>query len=93
MGKKIYAQSNSESEYVKCVYRSGPSLSRGSVTGSNGVSHILHFVLVSRMSDIISRRQRTPWFWPDFMYYVFGDGREHDSNLRVLHSFTSKVSH
>lgn len=49
-------------------------------------------LLVPRMSDIISRRQRTPWFWPDFMYYAFGDGREHDSNLRVLHSFTSKVS-
>uniref|UniRef100_H3CNU3 Cytochrome P450 4V2 n=1 Tax=Tetraodon nigroviridis TaxID=99883 RepID=H3CNU3_TETNG len=64
MGKKIYAQSNSESEYVKCVYK---------------------------MSDIISRRQRTPWFWPDFVYYSFGDGREHDSTLKVLHSFTYKV--
>lgn len=44
------------------------------------------------MSDIISRRQRTPWFWPDFVYYSFGDGREHDSTLKVLHSFTYKVS-
>lgn len=44
------------------------------------------------MSDIISRRQRTPWFWPDFMYYAFGDGREHDATLKVLHSFTYKVS-
>ncbi|XP_003972356.1 cytochrome P450 4V8 [Takifugu rubripes] len=64
MGKKIYAQSNSESEYVKCV---------------------------SKMSDIISRRQRTPWFWPNFAYYSIGDGREHDSTLKVLHSFTYKV--
>lgn len=44
------------------------------------------------MSDIISRRQRTPWFWPNFLYYCFGDGREHDSTLKVLHSFTHKVS-
>lgn len=44
------------------------------------------------MSDIISRRQRTPWFWPDFMYYTVGDGWEHDSTLKVLHSFTYKVS-
>ncbi|XP_072319698.1 cytochrome P450 4V2-like [Eucyclogobius newberryi] len=66
MGKKIYAQSNSESEYVKCVYK---------------------------MSDIISRRQRMPWFWPDFLYYSIGDGKEHDKMLKVLHSFTYKVIH
>ncbi|XP_033985126.1 cytochrome P450 4V2-like [Trematomus bernacchii] len=66
MGKKIYAQSNSDSEYVKSVYK---------------------------MSDIISRRQRTPWFWPNFVYNYFGDGREHDRTLKVLHSFTNKVIH
>ncbi|KAK2918782.1 cytochrome P450 4V8 [Channa argus] len=64
MGRKIYAQSNSDSEYVKCVYR---------------------------MSDIVSRRQRTPWFWPDFVYNYFGDGREHDRTLKILHSFTESV--
>ncbi|KAM3624068.1 uncharacterized protein V6R79_018603 [Siganus canaliculatus] len=64
MGKKVYAQSNSESEYVKSVYR---------------------------MSDIISRRQRKPWLWSDFLYRYLNDGREHDRTLKVLHSFTSKV--
>ncbi|CAN9510230.1 unnamed protein product [Ophioblennius macclurei] len=64
MGKKVYAQSNSESEYVKSVYK---------------------------MSDIVSRRQRTPWFWPQVIYYMFGEGREHDKTLKVLHSFTSNV--
>ncbi|XP_013866914.1 cytochrome P450 4V8, partial [Austrofundulus limnaeus] len=64
MGKKIHAQSDSESEYVKSVYR---------------------------MSDIVSLRQRRPWFWPDFIYYYFGQGKEHDSTLKVLHSFTQKV--
>ncbi|XP_034087120.1 cytochrome P450 4V2-like [Gymnodraco acuticeps] len=66
MGKKIHAQSNSDSEYVKSVYK---------------------------MSDIISRRQRTPWFWPNFVYNYFGDGQEHDKTLKVLHSFTNKVIH
>ncbi|XP_031158180.1 cytochrome P450 4V2 [Sander lucioperca] len=66
MGKKIYAQSNSDSEYVKCVYK---------------------------MSDIVSRRQRTPWFWPDFVYSYFGEGRKHDKTLKILHSFTYKVIH
>ncbi|XP_035035250.1 cytochrome P450 4V2 [Hippoglossus stenolepis] len=66
MGKKIYAQSNSNSEYVESVYK---------------------------MSDIISRRQRKPWFWPDIVYNYFGEGREHDKTLKILHSFTNKVIH
>ncbi|XP_051939749.1 cytochrome P450 4V2 [Hippocampus zosterae] len=64
MGKKIHAQSNSESEYVQSVYK---------------------------MSDIISRRQRAPWFWPDFTYKYFGEGNMHDSTLKLLHSFTYEV--
>lgn len=58
--------------------------------GTASVTSRLPF-LVLRMSDIISRRQRSPWFWPDFVYYCFGDGREHDSTLKVLQSFTYKV--
>uniref|UniRef100_A0A8D3CMP4 Cytochrome P450, family 4, subfamily V, member 2a n=1 Tax=Scophthalmus maximus TaxID=52904 RepID=A0A8D3CMP4_SCOMX len=64
MGKKIYAQSNADSEYVECVYK---------------------------MSDIISRRQRKPWMWPNFVYHLFGEGREHDKTLGILHSFTNEV--
>uniref|UniRef100_A0A3P8RU77 Cytochrome P450 4V2 n=1 Tax=Amphiprion percula TaxID=161767 RepID=A0A3P8RU77_AMPPE len=64
MGKKVDAQSNSESEYVKSVYK---------------------------MSDIVSSRQRKPWFWSDFVYNYFGEGREHDRTLKILHSFTRKV--
>uniref|UniRef100_A0A3B4CQU8 Cytochrome P-450AROM n=1 Tax=Pygocentrus nattereri TaxID=42514 RepID=A0A3B4CQU8_PYGNA len=61
MGKKIYAQSNYDSEYVRSVYR---------------------------MSDIITKRQRMPWYWPDIVYNYFGEGREHDRSLKILHSFT-----
>ncbi|XP_073697831.1 cytochrome P450 4V8 isoform X1 [Garra rufa] len=64
MGKKVYAQSNHDSEYVRSVYR---------------------------MSDIIARRQRMPWYWPDFVYNYFGEGREHNRSLKVLHSFTESV--
>uniref|UniRef100_A0A8C7ZW86 aromatase n=1 Tax=Oryzias sinensis TaxID=183150 RepID=A0A8C7ZW86_9TELE len=49
------------------------------------------FFFKCRMSDIISRRQRAPWFWPDFLYYFFGEGKEHDKTLKILHSFTKKV--
>uniref|UniRef100_A0A8D0CDS3 Cytochrome P450 4V2 n=1 Tax=Scleropages formosus TaxID=113540 RepID=A0A8D0CDS3_SCLFO len=64
MGKKIYAQDNSDSEYVRSVYK---------------------------MSDIITRRQRTPWFWPDFIYNLLREGKEHKRNLKVLHLFTESV--
>lgn len=57
----------------------------------NALVFLLTFFLL-RMSDIISRRQRTPWFWPDFVYNYFGDGKEHNKTLRVLHLFTYKVS-
>ncbi|KAJ8262289.1 hypothetical protein GJAV_G00164760 [Gymnothorax javanicus] len=64
MGKKVYAQNNSDSEYVQSVYK---------------------------MSDIISRRQRAPWYWPDIVYYFLGEGKEHDRTLKILHSFTESV--
>ncbi|XP_066505317.1 cytochrome P450 4V7 [Hoplias malabaricus] len=64
MGKKIYAQSNADSEYVQSVYK---------------------------MSDIISRRQRAPWWWPDWIYNMFGDGQEQAKRLKILHSFTANV--
>lgn len=44
------------------------------------------------MSDIITGRQRMPWYWPDFVYNYFGEGREHNRSLKILHSFTESVS-
>ncbi|XP_048402526.1 cytochrome P450 4V2-like [Stegostoma tigrinum] len=64
MDKKVYAQNNSDSEYVRAIYK---------------------------MSDLIHRRQKMPWFWPDFMFNTFGDGKEHDETLKILHAFTEKV--
>ncbi|XP_077460613.1 cytochrome P450 4V8 [Stigmatopora argus] len=64
MGRKVHAQSNSESEYVRSIYK---------------------------MSDIISRRQRAPWFWPNLTYKYFGEANVHDSTLKTLHSFTMEV--
>ncbi|KAM4050011.1 cytochrome P450 4V2-like [Anomaloglossus baeobatrachus] len=64
MGKKIYAQSNSNSDYIHAIYK---------------------------MSDIIHRRQKMPWLWPDFLYSKLKEGKEHDRNLRILHSFTDSV--
>ncbi|XP_069833808.1 cytochrome P450 4V2 [Dendropsophus ebraccatus] len=64
MGRKIQAQSNSDSEYIKAIYE---------------------------MSDLIHRRQKMPWLWPDFIYAYLRSGRRHDKNLRILHSFTDET--
>lgn len=67
-------------------------LACGRRSSRNCLGQCLCSLFLLRMSDIISRRQRTPWFWPNFVYYSIGEGREHDSTLKVLHSFTYKVS-
>ncbi|XP_061191272.1 cytochrome P450 4V2-like isoform X2 [Saccostrea echinata] len=64
MGRTVDAQSNSESDYVKSVYK---------------------------MTELVLQRQRTPWYWPDFLYNTIGYGKEHDRCLQILHGFTKKV--
>uniref|UniRef100_A0A194ALH3 Putative cytochrome P450 4V2 n=1 Tax=Pinctada fucata TaxID=50426 RepID=A0A194ALH3_PINFU len=64
MGKTVDAQGNTDSEYVKCVYK---------------------------IAELILKRQRTPWYGPDFLYNTIGDGKEHAHCLKVLHEFTEKV--
>ncbi|XP_073501459.1 cytochrome P450 4V2-like isoform X2 [Phyllobates terribilis] len=64
MGRKIQAQSNSDSDYIKAIYE---------------------------MSDMIHRRQKMPWLWPDFIYYNLKTGKRHNKNLKILHSFTDQT--
>ncbi|NXU83422.1 CP4V2 protein, partial [Xiphorhynchus elegans] len=46
---------------------------------------------IYRMSDLIQQRQMSPWLWPDFLYILFKEGREHKRNLNILHNFTDTV--
>ncbi|XP_056415431.1 cytochrome P450 4V2-like isoform X1 [Hyla sarda] len=64
MGRKIQAQSNSDSEYIKAIYE---------------------------MSDLIHRRQKKPWLWPDFIYSHLRSGKRHAKNLKILHTFTDQT--
>ncbi|KAG9479846.1 hypothetical protein GDO78_011724 [Eleutherodactylus coqui] len=64
MGRKIQAQSNSDSDYIKAIYE---------------------------MSDLIHRRQKMPWLWPDFIYHKLNAGKRHNKNLNILHSFTDQT--
>ncbi|KAH7727009.1 CYP31B1 protein [Aphelenchoides avenae] len=46
---------------------------------------------VHRINDIVQRRQKNPLVYSDLTFWLFGDGREHQWALNVLHSFTKKV--
>ncbi|OWF49810.1 cytochrome P450 4V2-like isoform X1 [Mizuhopecten yessoensis] len=46
---------------------------------------------INKITVHILLRMRRPWYWPDFLFYLLGPGREHDRCLKTLHSFTSKV--
>uniref|UniRef100_A0A8C5IZ87 unspecific monooxygenase n=1 Tax=Junco hyemalis TaxID=40217 RepID=A0A8C5IZ87_JUNHY len=46
---------------------------------------------IYRMGDLIQRRQMSPWLWPDFLYVLFKEGREHNRKLNILHNFTDMV--
>ncbi|XP_018420787.1 PREDICTED: cytochrome P450 4V2-like, partial [Nanorana parkeri] len=46
---------------------------------------------IYEMSDIIHRRQKMPWLWPDFVYSRLQAGKNHHKNLKILHSFTDKT--
>lgn len=32
-----------------------------------------------------------PWLWPDLLFKLMPEGREHDRCLNIVHNFTSKV--
>jgi len=34
-----------------------------------------------------------PWLWPDLIFKVLPEGREHDRCLNIIHEFTRKVIH
>jgi len=44
-----------------------------------------------RLTDIILKRQRMPWMWPDLIFKLLPEGREHDRYLNIVHQFTKKV--
>lgn len=43
------------------------------------------------MTDVILKRQRMPWLWPDLLFRWTPQGREHDRCLKIIHDFTGKV--
>ena len=48
--------------------------------------------LFFRISDILFKRVRSPWYWPRFLFNMIGPGKQHDHCLKLMHDFAEKVS-
>ncbi|KAK2546756.1 Cytochrome P450 4V2 [Acropora cervicornis] len=46
---------------------------------------------VVRISELVHKRQRSPWMWYDSLYNLTPSGREHSKCLKILHDFTNMV--
>ena len=55
-------------------------------------THTEYLDAVFTMKYIIHQRQIKPQYYPDFIFYTFGQGREQDKCVKILHDFTSSVS-
>ncbi|UJR12468.1 hypothetical protein I4U23_016644 [Adineta vaga] len=48
---------------------------------------------VLKLTDILIKRLRMPWLWPDFLFNLLPEGREQNRCLKIVHQFTKKVIH
>ena len=44
-----------------------------------------------RLTDVILKRLRMPWLWPEWIFKMLPEGREHERCLKIAHQFTGKV--
>lgn len=64
MGVNIDAQHDSDTQYVRDVYK---------------------------ISELVHRRQKAPWLWPDMIYDMLPAGKNSKECLKNLHGFTQSV--
>ena len=53
----------------------------------------IYSIFIPRISELIHRRQKLPWLWPDFIYYNIPPGKQFKRCLKILHNFTVAVRH
>ena len=46
---------------------------------------------VKAISELMWLRIRSPWFWPNVVWYLTGNGRKLDDGLSVVQTFTKDV--
>ncbi|KAL5018624.1 hypothetical protein ScPMuIL_004346 [Solemya velum] len=63
----------------------------GKHVNAQGNAESTYVQAVHKITVLVQQRMRSPWLWPDALFYLIGDGREADKCLSVLHGFTKKV--
>lgn len=53
--------------------------------------HTDYLDAVFKMKYIIHQRQVKPFLYPEFMFNIFGHGKEQKKHVKILHDFTNKV--
>lgn len=56
----------------------------------NGESEYVNAVYL--VKEAIAVRQRTPWYWPEFLYDCLPVGRAVNHGINVMHQYAYKVS-
>lgn len=44
-----------------------------------------------KMCELSFLRMRSPWLWPNFIWYLTGKGRVYDESLKLVKNFTQSV--
>lgn len=47
---------------------------------------------VYQVKEAIAIRQRTPWYWPYWLYNMLPVGRAVNKNIKLMHDYAYKVS-
>ena len=55
----------------------------------NGTSDYVKAVY--QVKEAVAVRQRTPWYWPPWIYSMLPVGREVNRNTKLMHDFAYKV--
>jgi len=53
--------------------------------------HAAYCSAIMQMNTELQYRLRSPWIWPDFIYYLTPRGRTHKRLLKLLHDYTIQV--
>ncbi|CAE1329936.1 CYP4V2 [Acanthosepion pharaonis] len=47
--------------------------------------------VLHQVCEMIVKRFKSPWMWPNLLFYLFGDGRKFDKYLKIVQGFTKNV--
>uniref|UniRef100_A0A7E4VT74 Cytochrome P450 n=1 Tax=Panagrellus redivivus TaxID=6233 RepID=A0A7E4VT74_PANRE len=59
--------------------------------GAQRGANVSYCESVKLMSEMVFRRMRSPWLWPEALWYLIGQGHEFDKHLKIVKTMTKGV--